>query len=308
MTGLSGTDYSNIRIPIVSWPPGRYVDEELERSEWALRTLDIIPDDGLLALRRIEQDGPSREMECRTEISGPRLITMTCTYRRTLPEPLRLGAASLVWRRIDEEVTRLWTIGPEPRFRYPEFMRQRRTLVERMDAPEQKLWTWLCLYRVAPVLGALLDSRVPAPDVNEEDGRGLSGTLGELIARLDVEPSDRASQDLELRDAGRLWVQAYEAALGGSRTGSVDTLAYATERVADICTILDNAFASPSADGLAVTEDSAWFLDARELADRGDGARPQVLDRCRTGFRRSAEFCARPEVRTALQALGGTGR
>ncbi|MFF3593144.1 hypothetical protein ACFYYI_39300 [Streptomyces sp. NPDC002387] len=278
----------------------------MERAEWALRTLDVIPDSGMRALPNLGLDELSREMEFELEVLGPRLIAMKCTYRRTLPEPLRLGAASLAWRRIDEEVARLWTIGREPRFRYPEFMRQRRRMVERLDAPARQVWTWVCLYRAAPVLGALLGSVVPDPGATEAEEFEMSRTLAALTARLAVEPSEHASRDLELRDVGRLWVQAWEAALGGSRSGSADTLAYATERVADVFTVLDNAFEGTSLEGLAHAEDIAWFLDARELADRGDGARTQVLDRCRVGVHRSAEFCARPGVRAALRAVSGT--
>lgn len=109
------------------------------------------------------------------------------------------------------------------------------------------------------------------------------------------------SDDPELKDVGRLWVQALESASTGSKTGSADLMAYATERVFDIAFVLDRVFGTVSTDGLAAAEDSAWLEDCRQLVDSSADDPPQVLGRCGQNFARVADFCRRPAVRASLE-------
>jgi hypothetical protein len=82
-------------------------------------------------------------------------LAMICDYDSSLPEPMRIGAASVHCRSIDERIARLWQIGSVPRVRYPAFMRQRRDLVRLLPVGLQLNWLALSLVRIEPLVAAL---------------------------------------------------------------------------------------------------------------------------------------------------------
>ncbi|QJT01664.1 hypothetical protein G9272_16215 [Streptomyces asoensis] len=282
------------------------------RTRWTIQTLGGIREEGARRLAGVGSDRMSEEMTFDVEISGPRTIDMVCTCSEALPDPLRLGAASVAWRRIDETVERIWMIGDEPRFRYPEFMRQRRQLVERLSRPHRQWWTYLALVRAAPVLGAWVGDVAAAEatltaltDIGMGDLAPFHSFAG-LTEGIRTEPSGRASEELGMPDLGHLWVQAWQSAVNGSRFDSVDLMSYASERISDILFVLEASVGPVSVGGLAAAEDIAWFRDAVQLAD-DEGARVPVLARCRTEFDKVLDFCARPDVRSALRKASLAG-
>ncbi|WP_214325785.1 hypothetical protein [Nonomuraea sediminis] len=198
-------------------------------------------------------------------------------------------------------------IEGEPRVLYPEFMRQRRRLVERLSVPRRRLWMWLSLVRATPILATmvgesdrveLIFSALSQSRTNEAALRSIFIGLSKRIGAGTVE---RVAGDLELKDIGWLWAQAVESAVCGSRADSIDSMSYATERIFDGLLVVDTAFGVPLVDGLAMAEDIAWFEDSVQFAELGDEARVLALDRCRAGFNSVMDLCARSEVRLALE-------
>lgn len=301
-------NYSDVRIAAISWPPAEGAGSGLVQTRWSIETLDDISEDGLRRLTGMRFDQISREMSFTVEAPGPRAISMACTCDQTIPGPLRLGAASVAWRLIDETVSRIWMIGDEPRSLYPEFMHQRRQLVERLSVPHRRLWMWLSLVRSSPVLSAMVGESGDAELIlsmmlhSGASGASLVKSFSRLSDRIDVSAAEHAAGDLGLKDIGRLWVRALESAVSGSQVDSVDLMSYATERVFDLLMALESSIGAISASGLAAAEDIAWFEDSIQLAELGDDARPLTLDRCRASFSRVMEFCAQPAARLALES------
>lgn len=303
---FDGNDYGEVRVNVVSWLPTESAGLGLVRTRWDIETLSEISEAGLQGLAEASFDQISPEMAFDVEVSGPRTLSMTCTCEEAMADPSRLGVASVAWRLIDENISRIWMIGNSPRFVYPEFMRQRRQLVGGLSASHRRLWVWFSLVRSVPVLAVLAGmpssaerilSALWQSDAHESD---LADYFLSLSAHVDAGIGCRASADLGLKDVRRLWAGAVEAAVSGSTVDSVDLVSYATERVLDVLCVLDRTFGKLSLNGLASVEDIAWFEDVKGLGEMGQSAWPSILDRCRSRFSEVEEFCSRPEVRLAL--------
>jgi hypothetical protein len=127
-----------------------------ERAAWELMTLDEVPTQELMrGVDLLSVRDSKAVMQVRFKASSPGSLTMICEYDSVLPEPMRIGAASVTWRSIDERIARLWLIGSVPRARYPEFMRQRRDLLHPLPVNLQLHWLALSLVRLEPLMATL---------------------------------------------------------------------------------------------------------------------------------------------------------
>lgn len=155
MTYTEWNDYSHVRIQVVSWPPSEPIGDGMARTLWEIETLTDL---GLALGRKIDMERVSQDMTFDAEAAGPRTLRMFCTCDERMEHPYRLGAATLGWRFIDENLARLWMIGDQPRAYYSGFMRQRRQMVEELIPFHRRVWLWLTLIRCEP---CLLPSRRP---------------------------------------------------------------------------------------------------------------------------------------------------
>lgn len=288
------TDKDSIRINVVSWLPSEILGAGRERSRWELETLDEIPLAELRAGITCLSSGFSEADEMSVEIeavAAGRLVTV-CEYAGSLSEPERLGTASVAWRSIDERLARLWLIGGRPRAHYPEFMRQRRRLVERLSPDLRLLWMLVSLVRLEPLMAAmagkvsttswLLESR------QQEDltGRVLR-TLRDLSSRIAEISGERRSSGIaaepERGDLGSLLVRTVKLAEKGAGDRTANAVARCAEEVFDTFWLIDGQYRHSTKSTFAKLEDRAWRDDADLLCTEGLGAPDAVI-------RRAGEF------------------
>ncbi len=273
------TRYDLARINVVSWPGAEAIGNGQARSNWSLEFFSDVASEYLPELGR-QLDQLSAEMSFAVEWAAPRKLTMSCTFDASMPAPFRFGAASLAWRFLDEHVARLWMIGGHPRALYPEFKRQRRQLIQELPSARRRLWLWLAMARSEPLFAAVAGCPSKGVDLLRtlRDPAGEQAVASEYRRLSEQLPVSSGAQsptagNLGLDDLDWVLGQAVSAALSGSRDDSVDLMAYATERVFEALLVLDRATRATetvSSQGLAGTEDMAWFSDCEQLRGTGD--------------------------------------
>ncbi|MEU3266699.1 MULTISPECIES: hypothetical protein [unclassified Streptomyces] len=293
-------NFDAVQMNVASWPLGEPDRSGLVRTEWEIRTLAELPDGLLLDQLNLHQ--LPGDMSFDLHVLGPRQLSMTCICPEEMPGPVRLGAASVAWRFVDEQVARLWMIGEYPRATLPEFMRQRRELVERIPASIREAWVWLSLIRSEPLLAEVAGRSSQAEYlISVLRDSPKSPDLAEYFSELESRPSVRAetglSRPLELR---RILRAAVEFGIRGVSDGSVDFIAYATERLFDVLFLLERSLGVAVSGGLSMEEDRAWFDDAVSLAEF-ESLSPGVIDRSRSFCIQLVDFCSRESAQFALR-------
>ncbi|WP_438319537.1 hypothetical protein ACSHWO_36140 (plasmid) [Streptomyces sp. HUAS TT3] len=292
--------FDAVQMNVASWPLGTPDRSGLVRTKWEIRTLGDLPD-GLLA-DQVNLHHLPGDMSFDLHVLGPRELSMTCMCPKEMPGPVRLGAASVAWRIVDEQVSRLWTIGEYPRAVLPEFMRQRRELVERIPASIREAWVWLSLIRSEPLLSEMAGRSSRAEHLlsilrDSHESPVLSEYFSELGSRLSVRADHGRSRGLELR---RILMVAIESGGRGVSDGSVDSMAYATERLFDALFLLERSLGVDVSGGLSLEEDRAWFDDAAGLAEF-ESLSSRDLDRSRAFCRQLVDFCSSEGAQFALR-------
>ncbi|MFE7581143.1 hypothetical protein ACFU5Y_06205 [Streptomyces gardneri] len=293
--------FDPVQISVASWPLGEPSDSGLIRTEWEIQTLRDLPKGAATSLGTSLAQ-LSRDMSFEVHILGSRLMGMACFCPAEMPGPARLGAASTAWRFIDERVSRLWMIGQYPRAIFPEFMRQRRESVKRIPVSERDTWLLLSLIRFEPLLSEMagrasqaehLISILDAP----ENRPALADFFCALGSSIPTRAGDARTQGLHL---GRILRAAIEFGVRGLRDGSVDSMAYSTERLFDALFLLEGALDVETSAGLSIHEDKAWFDDAVSLAD-SNGLEIDAVERARSFCAQLSNFCSREESQFALK-------
>ncbi|MFE2165427.1 hypothetical protein ACFXB3_10200 [Streptomyces sp. NPDC059447] len=295
--------FDAVRINVASWPPGESFKSGLVQTEWEIRTLHDLPAGAAALLGRASLERLSRDMSFDVHVLGPQLMGMTCFCPAEIPGPARLGAASMAWRFIDERVSRLWMIGEYPRAIFPEFMRQRRELVERISVSDRGTWLLLSLIRFEPLLSEMAGQPSQAEHLisilqGHKKRTALIDFFSGLRSGISVRTEDARTQGLKL---GRILGVAIEFALRGLSDGSVDSMAYSTERLFDALFFLENSVDAGVSDGLSMEEDKAWFDDAVSLASF-DGLSIDSVDRARSFCAQLANFCSQDKTQFVLMS------
>ncbi|MFI8265026.1 hypothetical protein [Streptomyces sp. NPDC085665] len=293
--------FDAVQINVASWPLGESFESGLVRTEWEMRTLQDLPTGASASLRRANFGRLSRDMSFDVRVLGPRLMGMTCFCPAEMPGPVKLGAASMAWRFIDERVSRLWMIGEYPRAIFPEFMRQRRELVERIPAADRDIWLLLSLIRFEPLLSEMASRSSQAEHLisilqGPKKRTALMEFFSGLRSDISIRTEDAGTHGLKL---GRILGVAIEFALRGVSEGSVDSITYSTERLFDALLLLENSVDVGVLARLSVEEDKAWFDDAVSLANF-DGLSIDSVDRVRSFCAQLSNFCSRGETQLAL--------
>ncbi|MGE7390920.1 hypothetical protein ACQKM2_36160 [Streptomyces sp. NPDC004126] len=292
--------FDAVQINIASWPLGESDGSGLVRTEWEIQTLDDLPGD--LVGDQVSLHHLSADMSFDLHTLGPRVLSMTCVCPEEMPGPARLGAASAAWRFLDEQVSRLWMIGKYPRAVLPEFMRQRRGLVEQIPTFTREAWVWLSLIRSEPLLSEMAGRSSQAERLISIVGDStkspfLVECFSELGCRLSVRPETGRSRGLGLR---RIQKAAIEFGVRGVSDGSVDSMAYATERLFDSLFVLERSLGLEVSGGLSMEEDRAWFDDASSLTEF-ENLSSGILDRSRSFCGRLVKFCSSERAQLALR-------
>lgn len=296
----------SIRVNVVSWPPSDDLGEGRERARWDLRTLDEVPARELMARAdSLAVQDSDAVMQVRFEASEPGILTMICDYDSSLPEPMRIGAASVTWRRIDERIARLWLIGAVPRARYPEFMRQRRDLLQPLPVTLQLNWLALSLVRLEPLVAALAgeasDFRRLAERISAGGGeREVLQAVGNTIARID----DPVGASPEWAGLASLLLGLRSLLDDVSRRGDVNSIAGCTERVFEAFHLVDGKVES----GLAKLEDHSWWRDARRLGDQGNSALAAAAAEASSCAERVQATCVELDLRRRFPDAGEEDR
>lgn len=266
MTATDWDSYSRVNVHVVTWPPTEPTEDGRVRTRWDLTTL---VDLGVSQGSTIRIPETSEIMSCSATAVGPRGIRMTCDCADGLPDPYKMGAASVVWRFLDESCARLWTIGGVPRAHYPEFMLQRRKMVGDLASADRRTWLWLAVIRNEPLFAyvfAKSSQRERLFDVLWRGGHAhasseflaLYGDAAPLEAGKGVGPA-------ALEGVSSLLASSIDSAVAAMRNGSVNLMCQATEMVFDALRAHESPGAEPSGDGLAAAEDIAWFQDCIDL-------------------------------------------
>ncbi|MFG2217398.1 hypothetical protein ACGFN1_21390 [Streptomyces sp. NPDC048685] len=292
--------FDAVQMNVASWPLGEPDRSGLVRTEWEIRTLGDVP--GGLVGDQVSLHHLSGDMSFDLHVLGPRVLSMTCVCPEEMPGPARLGAASVAWRVLDEQVSRLWMIGKYPRAVLPEFMRQRRGLVEQIPASIREAWVWLSLIRSEPLLSEMAGQSSQAERLISIVGDSpkspvLAESFSELGSRLSVRAETGRSRGLELRRIQRV---AIEFGVRGASDGSVDSMAYATERLFDALFVLERSLGVEVSGGLSMEEDRAWFDDFASLAEF-ESLSSGILDRSRSFCGRLVDFCSSEGAQLALR-------
>lgn len=299
MTAIDWNSYGRVRINLVSWPSAESIDRERVQTRWTIETLDVIPD-----VAQVDLTALSRDMSFQVQITGPRTMNMICICAKSMADPYKIGAASLAWRFLDENLVRLWFIGSKPRAHYPEFMRQRRQLIDRLTPVKRRLWLWLAMIRCEPLFATLASSpsRPEKLLVALQDDDFESPNLAAFLQFYGRIPVAAERENPRVSDdpgggVGILLKQAVDAAVGGTAQGSTELVASATERLFDALLLVDRLRESVDVDGFAATEDVAWFEDCRLLGESQAGGIMEAIERCRRVSSRLHEFCSRELTR-----------
>jgi len=293
--------FDAVQLKFASWPLGESLESGLVRTEWEIQTLRDLPKDLTVLPGPATLDQLSRDMSFDLHVLGPQLMGMTCLCPSEMPGPARLGAASMAWRFIDERVSRLWMIGEYPRAIFPEFMRQRRELVERIPVSHRDTWLLLSLIRFEPLLSEMAGQPSQAEQLisilqGPEKRAALLEFFSGLRSNISVRTGDARTQGLKL---GRILGAAIEFGVRGVSNGSVDSMAYSAERLFDALFLLENSLTAGTGVGLSMEEDKAWFDDAVSLAD-SNGLSIDAVDRARSFCAQLADFCSREETQFTL--------
>ncbi|TWJ07778.1 hypothetical protein LX16_4941 [Stackebrandtia albiflava] len=215
-------------------------------------------------------------------LTGPRTFDMTCDGAKDIEGPYRIGIASVVWRRIDERVARIWMAGRYPRSSFPAFMTQRRELIRLIPRRLRAQWLWLALIRCAPLLSRVCGGRSEVGVLLDGLQRGDESGLREHFARYASVPSMSVRESPEPIE--RLLRAAVAHGLHGVETGDVSSTAYATERLLDAL-LLPRGSSRERFVRAAMDEDRAWFEDAVCLATSMRSATPMTDRTRRIGMR-----------------------
>ncbi|MER6590913.1 hypothetical protein ABT214_03430 [Micromonospora purpureochromogenes] len=265
------TAYGAARINVVSWPVSAPVVGGLVGALWVIETLDDVTAGDDQALRRLNLNRLTSQMSFQLKVSGRRRLDMTCVCDGELEMPYRLGAASLAWRAIDENVLRLWMIGNAPRVHYPVFMQQRRELVSSLDSVAQQVWLWLSMIRCEPLMAAAVGQESQAVRLLELlrklDVIGVSAYFSRMASKLDYVASLNTNlpELVNLEEVLPLLREAVASATGSAYSDLVNASCYASERLFDALFSLDQAFGTVTSAGFAAAEDVAWFNDCLKL-------------------------------------------
>lgn len=253
---------TSTRVSVVSWPSSAMLGEGRERAKWDLWTLDEVPSQKFakgLGLQPV-QDSPGA-MQVQFEFSRPGILTMICDYDTSLPEPMRVEAASAHWRFIDERVARLWLIGSVPRVRYPAFMRQRRDLVRPLPVGLQLSWLALSLVRLEPLVavlaGKMSDSQRLVGLISAAGAeRDVLGAIANTISGVErLGGGDRARRGLSAwpgkADLAAFLLELGEVLENALESMDVNSLAGCSERVFDALYLVDSEYSHQVESGLA---------------------------------------------------------
>ncbi|NBH08279.1 hypothetical protein [Amycolatopsis sp. SID8362] len=243
---------------------------------------------------------------------------MICDYDSSLPEPMRIEAASVHWRLIDERVARLWLIGSVPRVRYPAFMRQRRDLVRALPVGLQLSWLALSLVRLEPLAAALAGKK--------SDSQRLAGLISTETAERDVLRAianaisgierhggcDRARKGISAlpgkADLAAFLLELGEVLADALERKDVNSLAGCSERVFDALYLVDTEYSYQVESGLSKLEDRSWWRDARKLADEGADALAEAATEAISCAERVRSTCIDVDVRGQFLDLGNGHR
>jgi len=277
-------------LTVVAWPPAEQLPNGLRRSDWLLRTFEDVACDKVADFDSTLGRGGMSDMSFRFEWQAPKRLNLTCIYAEDMPVPYRVGAASTVWRRIDEDLSRLWLIGEYPRALVPIFMRQRRERLSSLAWHDQVSSLWASIVRAEPLVKLLAGQ----PSQCER----LLGLMGDAERDEDTfsafwEAADCPSSCTgeSLREAPL--VSHYRTAIRFGNKGvgvqPVDMIAAAAENLLYGRHLLDRRFKLELSDsGLAAAEDLDWYADWTDLHAPGGSGISGVVARCR--FRTSKEL------------------
>lgn len=257
-------------------------------------------------------------MQVQFEFSRPGILTMICDYDSSLPEPMRVEAASAHWRFIDERVARLWLIGSVPRVRYPAFMRQRRDLVRPLPVGLQLSWLALSLVRLEPLAavlaGKMSDSQRLAGLISTEGAeRDVLRAIANTISGIErLGGGDRARRGISAlpgkADLAAFLLELGEVLADALERMDVNSLAGCSERAFDALYLVDSEYSHQVESGLAKLEDRSWWRDARKLADEGAGALALAATEAVLCAERVRSTCIDVDVRGQFLDLGSGHR
>ncbi|GID29009.1 hypothetical protein [Paractinoplanes brasiliensis] len=279
----------SLRINVVSWPISEKSDGFKELAQWKLKTLDILSVDEIRTrLAELSSLPSASSMDVRVEVVSADELLMTCEYDSSIPEPMRLGAASVTWRFLDEELARLWMIGDSPRSHFPEFMRQRRAQLDAISSMQRLYLMFASIIRVEPLIaaaaGAVLgSSRLLAGRLAEADGReALLGRFTDLASRLAVSLEGRGvrrnSGHLEKADLGSLMLGLGDHLKRAISTRESSDIAQCIEMVFDSFYLFDEHY-SVAPLSLARSEDRDYRDDLDLLLTGNSNAFEVMLER-----------------------------
>ncbi|MFJ9779916.1 hypothetical protein ACIRSS_10055 [Amycolatopsis sp. NPDC101161] len=274
---------TSTRVSVVFWPSSEILGGGRERAKWDLRTLDEVPSQELAkGLELLPVQDSLDAMQVQFEFSRPGILKMICDYDSSLPEPMRVEAASAHWRFIDERVARLWLIGSVPRVRYPAFMRQKRDLIRPLPGDLQLSWLALSLVRLEPLVtvlaGKMSDSQRLAGLISTEGaGRDVLRDIANIISSIErLGGGDRARRGSSAlpgkADLAAFLLELGEVLADALERMDVNSLAGCSERVFDALYLVDSEYSHQVESGLAKLEDRSWWRDAQRVTDDGAGA------------------------------------
>ncbi|WP_214107591.1 hypothetical protein [Acrocarpospora catenulata] len=270
-------DEKFLRINIVSWPSGEVLGVGRERARWEIKTLEEISTEELKrGLERLAVAPVGPILATRFEVTSPGNLTMVCEYDSSIPEPMRLGAASTIWRSLDESVARLWMIGSSLRAHYPYFGTQRRELLDLLPSARRLLWLAASLARAEPLMAIVagrpsrfrrmvsgLEGGVFEEDVFRDISilsSGIADISKPWVKRRIAAPPIKSDLGLLVSSVGELLGRAIE-------TQATDAIARCAEEILDVLYLCDTYYGLPEGSELAKQEDRAWWTDIGRLRD-----------------------------------------
>ncbi|XVV02658.1 hypothetical protein ACQPW3_35690 [Actinosynnema sp. CA-248983] len=311
------TGRTPIRVNVASWPIPEQVGSGRERARWTILTLDEFSVDELKAgLRRFSVVPSASGLDVQVEAVAADTLLMICEYDSFIPEPIRLGAASVTWRFLDEELARLWTIGGRPRSHFPEFMRQRRAQLDALPVAQRLYLMFISIARIEPLITAAAE-RPGSPQslvehlAKQVDDRSALVILHGLTSPLAVDLGDRlnrrSSGEPVKAHLGAMLIGLYELAAQAAGTRATSDIARCIEEVLDILYLFDNHYGADHS--LARREDRDFRDDLQCFAVESSGGPAAILSRALESAEAINAAVATVDVRQELMdAILGQGR
>jgi hypothetical protein len=165
---------------------------------------------------------------------------------------------------------------------------------------------WLGTLRAEPLAAAIAGREVKHSSLcsavfDASRQAELERAMHEMRQVLDdaVASMARTGQGIQIGELGQLLLQGFVAADEMRQSASVNSAAYALERVFDSLYVLGREFDAASF-SLAKNEDMIWRLDAIELRDNTELNHERIVVRSRQAIAELIALRGRPDVLAAI--------